>query len=260
MNVYFFQDTPGFYFETETKTFYVIDTIWRQSSRKQAIVNLDVLRFLKTKYTNRERYIAGFTNPISQLIQQCSNPELLKSLSDVLVEFKECYDIVKPYSYTEAFKLTSEIFKSIVFGCIRVPEMIRELGHTRIATAGRPVKHKQFSKSGEFLGYREYDVIFETHRVNGSKLGLLESIYAVRCWCTSTDNEHWLWIDDQFKNDPLEAIARTFFIHENLIPHIKELKRQGDILLVELNSDIDPRGEMISLSKEQYFSLLTAQS
>jgi hypothetical protein len=181
-------------------------------------------------------------------------------LSEVLVEFKECYDIVKPYSYTEAFKLTSEIFKSIVFGCIRVPEMIRELGHTRIATAGRPVKHKQFSKSGEFLGYREYDVIFETHRVNGSKLGLLESIYAVRCWCTSTDNEHWLWIDDQFKNDPLEAIARTFFIHENLIPHIKELKRQGDILLVELNSDIDPRGEMISLSKEQYFSLLTAQS
>jgi hypothetical protein len=69
-----------------------------------------------------------------------------------------------------------------------------------------------------------------------------------------------LWIDREFRDDPLEAIARTFFIHENLVPFIKELKRQGDILLVELTKDIEPRGQMVSLSKEQYFDLLTAQS
>jgi hypothetical protein len=69
-----------------------------------------------------------------------------------------------------------------------------------------------------------------------------------------------LWIEDQYKDDPLEAIARTFHIHENLVPFIKELKRQGDILLVELTEDIEPRGNMVSLSKDQYFGLLTAQS
>jgi hypothetical protein len=49
-------------------------------------------------------------------------------------------------------------------------------------------------------------------------------------------------------------------VHENLIPFIKELKRQGDILLVELTQEVDPRGQMVSLSKDQYFDLLTAQS
>jgi hypothetical protein len=258
MKVYFFQDTPGLFYETDNHTFYVVDTIWRSS--KQPILTLAVLRYLKTKYTNRERFIAGFVSPIEELIEKSGDLALLKSLSDVLTRFTEEYDSVKPYTYSEAFRINSELFKSIVFGCIRVPDMIRELGHKRFATAGRPVRHKQFSKSGEFLGYREYDVIFETHRVNGKKLGLQEDVYAVRCWCTSTDNEHWLWIDEQYKADPLEAIARTFFIHENLIPFIKELKRQGDILLVELTEDIEPRGNMVSLTKEQYFGLLTAQS
>jgi hypothetical protein len=138
--------------------------------------------------------------------------------------------------------------------------MIKQLGHTRIATAGRPVKHKQYSKQGEFLGFKEYDVIFETHEIDGRKLGTWQPVHAVRCWCTTTDNEHWLWIDSTYKDDPLEAIARTFYIHENLVPYIKELKRQGDILLVELTQDVDPRGNMVSLSKEQYFGLLTAQS
>lgn len=260
MKVYFFQDTPGFYYETDHDSFYVIDTVWNQSRINHAIETTAILRYLKNKFTNQQRFIAGFIEPIERQIESCSNPKLLASLAKVLKKFRSEYDNVKPYSYNEAFRINSEVFRSIVFGCIRVPEMIRELGHKRVATAGMPVRHKQFSKSGEFLGYREYDVIFETHRVNGKKLGLLDSIYAVRCWCTSTDNEHWLWIDDQYKNDPLEAISRTFFIHENLIPHIKELKRQGDILLVELTSNIEPRGKMVSLNKEQYFGLLTAQS
>jgi hypothetical protein len=258
MKVYFFQDTPGFFYETEDDTFYVIDTVWR--SNKQPVLTSAVLRFLKTKYTNRERFIAGFVAPIEESINKCNNPELLTPLANVLTQFRKEYDSVNSYSYKEAFQINSELFKSIVFGCIRVPDMIKELGHKRFATAGQPVRHKQFSKDGEFLGYREYDVIFETHRVNGKKLGLREDVYAVRCWCTTTDNEHWLWIDEQYKADPSEAIARTFFIHENLIPFIKELKRQGDILLVELTADIEPRGNMVSLSKEQYFGLLTAQS
>jgi hypothetical protein len=58
----------------------------------------------------------------------------------------------------------------------------------------------------------------------------------------------------------LEAIASTFRIHENLIDNISELKRQGDILIVELKEEIDPSGEIVPLTAEQYFGLLTAQS
>ncbi len=260
MRVYFFQDTPGFYYETDDRTFYASDINWNRSSTRTPLKTSAALRYLKNKFTNKARFIAGFIEPIEHLIETCANPALLKSLSEVLADFREDYDLVKPYTYAEAFRINHDLFRAIVFGTIRVPDMIKELGHKRVAVAGQPVRHKQFSKSGEFLGYAEYDVVFETHRVDGSKLGLNSSVYAVRCWCTTTENEHWLWIDEQYKSDPLEAIARTFFVHENLIPFIKELKRQGDVLLVELTSDVEPRGNLVSLSKDQYFGLLTAQS
>jgi len=257
MLVRLFKDMPLFVYDTISEGF-ISQSAW--GNTPTGIPNDYVIRYLKNRYTNKERFIAGFVNPILNIVNECAAPDRLVKLVNTLNMFATQYDSVKPWSYAEAFQIGSLDFKSMVFGSIRVPEMIAELGHKRIATAGRPVKHKQYSKSGEFLGYKEYDVIFETHRVDGFKLGLREYVYAVKCWCTTTNNEHWLWIDEQYKSDPLEAIAHTFFIHENLIPHIKELKRQGDVLLVELTSEVEPRGNMVSLNKDQYFELLTAQS
>lgn len=211
------------------------------------------IKYLKGIYTNKERFLERYYKP-----QYAYNNEFLNILLDDLLSK---YDDAKPYTYSEAFSIKSDEYKSLVFGSIDINEMINNLGHTRINTAGKQVKHKQYDTSGNFTGYKEYDNIYETHEINGEKLGLSEKLYAVKCWCTSTNKEHWIWIEDKYKNDPLEAIASTFRIHENLVPHIKELKRQGDILLVELtNDDIEPEGDIISLTSEQYFSLLTAQS
>ena len=139
--------------------------------------------------------------------------------------------------------------------------MIKELGHKRIKTDGKPVRHKQFDKQGNFTGYKEYDVVYELHEVYGEKLGINQSLYAVKCWCTTTNKEHWIWVEDKYKDNVLEAVASTFRIHPNIIPYIKELKRQGDILLVELTEDVKPEGnELVPLTAEQYFTLLTAQS
>ena len=256
MKVLFFSAHPNLEFDTEKRQF----SISAIGTKTQTIAIADMLRFLKTKYTNKERFESGFINPIDAMLKQNSAVDDLDPLRNLIEMFTESYEHVKAFSFNEVFTMKNEAFRAIIFGSIRVPEMIKQLGHTRIATAGQPVKHKQYSKQGEFLGYREYDVVFETHEVDGTKLGASGAVYAVRCWCTTTDNEHWLWIDSKHKHDPLEAIARTFYIHENLVPFIKELKRQGDILLVELTQEIEPRGNMISLSKDQYFGLLTAQS
>lgn len=249
MKIYFFKDQQ-LYFDTTCNKIVCPRQNAGFNKQLEVLQHADFLRFLRCKYSNKDRFMSNFITPIRAGV---GDLELLDYL-------EQEYDNTTAFSYTEAFLIGNLVFQSIVFGSIDVAEMIVELGHKRIATAGLPVKHKQYSKAGEFLGYHEYDVIFETHQVSGIKLGLHTSIYAVKCWCTTTNNEHWLWIDEQYKNDPLEAIARTFFIHENLIPFIKELKRQGDILLVELTADIEPRGNMVSLSKDQYFSLLTAQS
>jgi hypothetical protein len=255
MKVFLFNAHPNLEFDTAKNQFVV-----RLFGTTDLVTKFDMIRFLKTKYTNRERFVSGFIDPVFELLVDSQDNSELDVLRSMLEFFLDEYDNVTAFTYQQAFAIRSEAFKAIIFGSIRVPEMIKALGHSRIATAGQAVKHKQYSKQGDFLGYREYDVVFETHVVNGKALGLRGNVYAVKCWCTSTDNEHWLWIEDQYKDDPLEAIARTFHIHENLVPFIKELKRQGDILLVELTEDIEPRGNMVSLSKDQYFGLLTAQS
>lgn len=252
MRVYFFNDPSTLFFDTKKNAFFI------ERLPRDVISPNAMLKYIKLRYRNRGVYDANFSSPIHAMIN--SIEVVPESLRDLIDFFDVEYDRAKPYGYRDAFAIQNREFQSVVFGQIRVPQMIKELGHKRLKTAGRKVRHKQFDSEGNFTGYREYDVIFETHMVFGAQLNLRDEIYAIRCWCTTTEEEHWLWIEDRYKDDPLEAIASTFRIHENLIPFIKELKRQGDILLVELSADIDPKGDLVPLSSDQYFELLTAQS
>ena len=216
---------------------------------------VDGTKYIKGVFTNKERLINRFIKPIKETSEK-SGWETDKFINNVI----DTYDQVEPFTYAEAFKIEDPQFRATVFGSINVSEMIETLGATRVATDGKHVNQKVYSESGEFLGYHEFDNIYEVHEVSGEKLGLEENLYALKCWCTTTNKEHWLWIEDQYKDSPLEAVASTFRIHENLIPHIKEIKRQGDILLVELNQDVEPQGNIVPLTAEQYFGFLTAQS
>ena len=216
---------------------------------------VDGTKYIKGVLTNKERFINRFVNPIKET-SKITGWETDKFIKDVI----DTYDKVEPFTYVEAFKIEDPQFRATVFGSIDVTEMIETLGAKRIATDGKHVNQKVYSESGEFLGYHEFDNIYEVHEVSGEKLGLEENLYALKCWCTTTNKEHWLWIEDQYKDSPLEAVASTFRIHENLIPHIKEIKRQGDVLLVELKEDVEPQGDIVPLTAEQYFGFLTAQS
>jgi len=216
---------------------------------------VDGTKYIKGVLTNKERLINRFVNPIKETSER-TGWETDKFINDVI----NMYDQVEPFTYVEAFKIEDQQFRATVFGSIDVTEMIETLGAKRIATDGKHVNQKVYSESGEFLGYHEFDNIYEVHEVSGEKLGLEENLYALKCWCTTTNKEHWLWIEDQYKDSPLEAVASTFRIHENLIPHVKEIKRQGDILLVELNQEVEPQGDIVPLTAEQYFGFLTAQS
>ena len=216
---------------------------------------VDGTKYIKGVLTNKERLINRFVNPIKETSER-TGWETDKFINDVI----NMYDQVEPFTYVEAFKIEDQQFRATVFGSIDVTEMIETLGAKRIATDGKHVNQKVYSESGEFLGYHEFDNIYEVYEVSGEKLGLEENLYALKCWCTTTNKEHWLWIEDQYKDSPLEAVASTFRIHENLIPHVKEIKRQGDILLVELNQEVEPQGDIVPLTAEQYFGFLTAQS
>ncbi len=216
---------------------------------KDDITKTQAIRYLKGIYHTKKEFEKKF---LSRL-----NGEPVYGIREFL---RESYDDAKIFTYKEAFEIKNDNFRAAVFSTVDITEMIEELGCERIKVAGKHVVRKKFSKKGNYLGTFENDNIYETYKVFGEKLGLPNDVYALKVWCTTTNKEHWLWIDEKYKDDPLEAVASTFRIHENLISHIKELKRQGDIMLVEMKKEIEPKGNIVPLTAEQYFGLLTTES
>lgn len=222
--------------------------------------NYDVMRFFKGHFRNEDDYHKSFLNKIRY------NDDLKKyfDMSKFVAEIEPMFSQVQPFTYEEAFKIENAAFRAMVFGSVNIGEMIQNLGAERIKTDGIQSTQKIFTKEGEFLGTKEITNVYEVYEVDGTKLGIEnQKLYALKCWCTSTNNEHWLWIEDVYKNNPLEAVASTFRIHSDLIDKIKEIKRQGDVLLVELKEEFknyEPTGEIVPLTAEQYFGLLTTQA
>jgi hypothetical protein len=108
-------------------------------------------------------------------------------------------------------------------------------------------------------------LVYELHHANGEKLGLENAILPiVKCWCTSTNNEHWLWVnpDKIIDNSPLSAIASTCCIYKSMHGKIKHIIRHGDVFIFEMIEKIIPveNEEIISLHTDEYFSLLKSQS
>lgn len=208
----------------------------------------DVARFYKGAYGTKGRLERAFKGYASH-----SQP-VIDRLMDML-------DDVEPFTYKEAFEIKDQGFRAIVFGTVDITEMIEYLGHVRHETDGINVNTKVYNPDGSFNGYEEKHNIFEVHEIYGDKLEV-SNFYAVKCWCTSTNQEHWVYIEEQYKDDPLEAIASTFRVPEDIIPHIKEIKRQGDVLLLEMKEDVKPdeNARVVPLGKEKYFELLTCET
>lgn len=233
-----------FYFQDDKLIYNIQENKFNECSVDEAI------KYWKTKYTNKERLHKGLFYKLEGTWQEFFD------------RWMEMYEMATPFSYKEAFELKNANFRQNVFKVISVTEMITNCKHERIATDGVPVKRKTFDNEGNFTGMVENDNIYELYKVDISSIDerLTQPVYCVKCWCTTTNKEHWLWVENKYATDPKTAIASTFRIHKNLIPHITELKRQGDILFAELDKEVEPEGSIVPLTPDQYFNLLTAEA
>jgi hypothetical protein len=87
----------------------------------------------------------------------------------------------------------------------------------------------------------------------------MNSRYAIKCTYTYDEYEQWFWVEGRYKNDPLEAIASTIKMHENVIPFIKSIKRKGDTIVFEMKEEVMPLGNARPLTKREYFGLLEVE-
>jgi hypothetical protein len=86
------------------------------------------------------------------------------------------------------------------------------------------------------------------------------SISYVRCYCPSTDRMFYLGVEPIY-NNAKDAIASLYTCPKNLVPHIKDICRQGErfsttftekgLDILNKNQDI---GEPVSISGDLYFS------
>jgi hypothetical protein len=212
-------------------------------------------RYLKGVFKSKDRFKENFIIPFRDGLIALDREDRLPILDLITFYFNKS----KPFTYKEAFEIQNNNFRAIVFGSINVSEMIANLGNERINVEGKNVTHRIYKEDGSYT-MKNYDVIYELHKINCSTLNIPDN-YCVKCWCTSTNKEHWLWIEEPYAHKgALEAIASTIRVYENMIPYIKHIKRQGDVLLFEMTEKIIPSGNIIPLTAEQYFSKLIAQS
>jgi hypothetical protein len=105
-----------------------------------------------------------------------------------------------------------------------------------------------------------------------------EHIYAVRCWCTTTNREYWLYVPKEAalgrqwwsttegnpKNipDAIRSIAWTVRID---VPkeHVEKIYRQGDIIVAKMKPKAKINESTITpyhLSKEDYLELMYSET
>lgn len=189
-----------------------------------------------------------------------SSPHFIKALKNM----EKIWHETEPIRYEEFFTHYSRSFRLFCFSYMGVGTLMKKLEAKKINQEKILVKYAEYDKDGNKISLRRnnhYEVYeVENEKFRGSVWGRERHSYAVKCWCPSTMQEHWLWIESQYKDNALTAIASTFRIHENLIPHITCLKRQGDLLICELESEVLPKGNVRPLTAAEYFSLLEAES
>lgn len=215
----------------------------------------DVSRYLKGLYKNEKRFKQRFLLKLKEFVIAYDRKDRLENLNLLY----KCFSRATAFSFKEAFSISDDSLRALVFGTMNISEMIEELGHERISVEGKELEQKVYNENGSYE-LKKYSVVYEIHKVSGKKLDI-EDCYAIKCWCTSTNKIHWLWLEGDYSNtSPLEGIASTFMVYKNMIPFIKAIKRQGDVLLFEMTKEVFPEGEIVSLTANQYFGLIQAQS
>jgi len=207
------------------------------------------------------------------------------------------YETIDPITMEEAFLINCKSTQVLAFDCINPVEFFKySKTKKRISVDGKEMNYYRFaekdgwySKDGDFSesekeGYtftKKYDRysfvkhnIYEVYSIDVSELSdeveSGELAYAVRCWCTSTNEEAWIWIDKY--REPLDAIASVHKIDRKVYNEVKNLiskgkevlfKRQGDTLYIE-NDELplynSKEDDLISLTKEEYFNMLICET
>jgi hypothetical protein len=181
---------------------------------------------------------------------------------DMLKEWNDIPDI----TISEAFSEKNVEIRRLCFKAIGVIELFKALDPELIHKDRIFYDNIITDSIGVQTKIATVDV-YELYKIDGNKLFPEETsewrtdratIYAVRCWCTTTKREYWIYVPRIVgeKNNALEAIAWTIRL-EHTNPQY--LHRQGDVIVTKLSDKSEPCSPR-HLSAEEYVNLLKSAS
>jgi hypothetical protein len=219
----------------------------------------EALRLWKAKFETIHHFKRGVIN----------HPGL-----DELGEFvAEVWEDIQPVTVQEAFEEKNMEKRRVMFDCIGVAKLFAEMQPVLL---DRQVLSKTCNRwDGQNRPYQyQFDDVYELYKMDGEKLFSARNewsrppnVYAVRCWCTTTGREYWIYVpstaalgEDETgvlaQPDAIRAIAWTIVLD---ITHPKRLFRQGDIVVAEESPDSE-EVDSYHLSKEDYLRLIFSET
>jgi hypothetical protein len=220
----------------------------------------EALRLWKTKYAEDFR----------DFEKDVITAESLHEFRDFV---KEVWDDIQEITVEEALKHENTEIRRTYFDAIGIQKLFAQLEPVLLDRQVIKKKRTRWDNNNDPYEY-EFEDIYELYTIPGSKLfgktrwgGEPNPVYAVRCWCTTTNREYWLyvpqdaatgktWSSDKEDYDAIRAIAWTIRID---VKKPERIYRQGDIIVVKKGAESEETRNY-HLNKEQYLSLMYSES
>jgi hypothetical protein len=175
---------------------------------------------------------------------------------------------IKPATAQDGFAQENLEIRRLYFRAIGIEKMFQELDPALVAEETIVFNNAVWNDSDNSMDVKIIHDKYELYLIKGDKLFPEEKsdwrranadIYAVRCWCTTTGREYWIYVPRHVgeKKDAIEAIAWTFQLN---ISEPEALYRQGDIIIAKASADSRELSRPYHIEKDMYLKLLKSQS
>ena len=227
-------------------------------------------RLWKTKYPTFEDY----------------NREVIKAssfLSELAEFMREVWDSIDPVTVQEAMQQNNIELRRVFFDCIGVVKLFNSLQPTLLDKQIIKKSRRRWDENNDPYEY-EFEDVYELYSISADKLfGSSDDFVtspirrrnaittAVRCWCTTTNREYWIYVpydatllnssalwNSSIKEEPdaIQAIAWTIRID---ISDPERIYRQGDIIVAK-ESPTSKTVTPYHLTKDQYLELMYSET
>jgi hypothetical protein len=207
-----------------------------------------------------------------------------ESLNDFEEFVSSMWPLIETVTIQDALIQENTEDRRVYFDAIGIEKLFKSLDPKLLDK--QTIKKSRTRWDDEFNEYtHEFEDVYELYEIQATKMFTADRwgneprdhIYAVRCWCTTTNREYWLYVprwaalgeqwwasseDERAKADAIRAIAWTVRI--DVKPEdVEKIYRQGDIIVAKMKDSAKLTQSTFSpyhLDKEQYLQLMYSET